>query len=67
MTLNQRLDQMGPRYRAVSGSLYRALAIIENAAASDPPSMSPTQLELVLRLVTESAAELAATRKELKG
>jgi hypothetical protein len=36
LTFNQRLDQMGPRYRAVCGLLTRAFAIIEDAAGSDP-------------------------------
>jgi hypothetical protein len=64
LTMNQRLDHMGPRYRAIAGLLHRALAIIEDAAISDPPSMSLTRLELVLEQVTAAAAELAEARKE---
>jgi hypothetical protein len=66
MTLNQRLDQMGPHYRAVSGLLFRALAILEDAAGSNPPYMSPDRLELVHKCVAEAAAELEA-QKELNG
>jgi hypothetical protein len=66
LTLNQRLDQMGPRYRAVCGRLSRALAIIEDAAGSDPPHMSPTRLEAVIGMVAETATELAEAQKELK-
>jgi hypothetical protein len=65
LTFNQRLDQMGPRYRAVCGLLTRALAIIEDAAGSDPPDMSP-RLQAVLEMVNEAAAELAEARKEVK-
>ena len=64
LTLNQRLDQIGPRYRAICGGLARALAIIEDAAGSDPPEMSPARLQAVLEMVTEAAAELAEARKE---
>src|SRR5262245_12831151 len=63
LTFNERLDQMGPQYRAVCGRLTRALAIIEAAASSNPPNMSPTQLEFVVRLVAESGADLAEVQK----
>ncbi len=66
LTFNQRLDQMGPRYRAVCGRLTRAFAIIEDAAGSDPPDMSPTRLQSVLEMVNEAATELAEARKEVK-
>jgi hypothetical protein len=59
LTINQRLDQIGPQYREVRGRLHRALAIIEDAAVSTPPHMSPERLQLILGLITESAAELA--------
>lgn len=64
LTLNQRLDQMGPRYRAIAGRLHRALAIIEDAASSDPPEMSPARFELVFESVTQAAADLAEARKK---
>ena len=66
MTFNQRLDQMGPHYRAASGNLSRALAIIEDAASSNPPYMSSDRLELVHKCVVEAAAELEA-QKGIKG
>jgi hypothetical protein len=66
LTFNQRLDHMGPRYRAVCGTITRALAIIEAAAMSDPPDMPPARLQVVLALVNEAAAELAEARKESK-
>jgi hypothetical protein len=66
MTLNQRLDQMGPHYRAASGLLSRALAIIEDAEGSNPPYMSPDRLELVHKCVVEAAAKLEA-QKGLRG
>jgi hypothetical protein len=64
LTFNQRLDQMGPRYRAVCGLLTRALAIIEDAASSDPPDMSHTRLQAVLEMVNEAATKLAEALKE---
>jgi hypothetical protein len=64
LTFNQRLDQMGSRYRAVCGLLTRAFAIIEDAASSDPPHISAARLQAVLKMVNEAAAELAETRKE---
>lgn len=64
LTFNQRLDQMGPRYRAVCGRLNRAFAIIEDAASSDPPDMSPARLQAVLEMINEAATELAEAQKE---
>lgn len=63
LTSLERLDQMGSRYRPVWGSLHRVLAIIEDAASSDPPYMSPTRLEALLGMVTESAANLTEAQK----
>jgi hypothetical protein len=67
MTLNERLDQMGPQYRAICGRLHRALTMIENAAGSDPPNMSLTRLEAVIKLIIETGADLEKAHKTLKG
>jgi hypothetical protein len=64
LTFNQRLDQMGPRYRAVCGQLTRVFAIIEDAASSDPPEMSPARLQAILEMVNQAATELAEAHKE---
>ena len=62
LTLNQRLDQMAPNnipgYRGVCGLLARALAIMEDAASSDPPNMPPERLDVVCKDVAEALEEL---------
>ena len=63
MTLNQRLDQMGPQYRAICGGLHRAVTIIEDAAGSNPPSMSASRLETVIRIIINLAADLEQAQK----
>ncbi len=65
LTLNQRLDQMGPQYREICGRLHRVVAVIEHAASSDPPVMSPANLDWVLEVIPAVAALLAEARKEL--
>jgi hypothetical protein len=62
--LNQRLDEMGPRYRAIFGGLTRVLAVIENAASKNPPHMTPAQFEMTIELLESSTAELKAAAKE---
>ncbi len=64
LTLNQRLDQMGPQYREICGRLHRVVDVIEHAASSDPPVMSPANLDFVLERITAVAALLAEARKE---
>jgi hypothetical protein len=63
-TLNQRLDEMGPRYRAIFGRLTRALAMIEYAASEKPPRMTPAQFETAIELLESSAAELKEAAKD---
>jgi hypothetical protein len=63
-TLNQRLDQMGPHYRAVCGQLHRVLAITEAHASTDPPHMEHNTLELVIRLLSEVNTELQSSRTQ---
>jgi hypothetical protein len=62
--LNQRLDEMGPRYRAIFGALTRVLAVIENAASKKPPRMTTAQFEMTIELLESSAAELREAAKE---
>jgi hypothetical protein len=66
MTLNQRLDQMGPHYRAICGRLHRAVAMIEHAAGSNPPNMSLARLEAVIRMIVETGADLEEAYRALK-
>jgi hypothetical protein len=66
MTLNERLDQLGPQYRAICGRLHRALLMIEAAARSDPPDMSLTRLEAVIKIIIETGADLEKAHKALK-
>jgi hypothetical protein len=66
MILNERLDQMGPQYRAICGRLRRALAMIEDAAGSNPPDMSLARLEAVIRIIIETGADLEKAHKALK-
>ncbi len=63
-SLNQRLDKMGPRYRAIFGRLTRALAIIESAASTKPPRMTPKQFELAIDCLASSTAELKEAAEE---
>jgi hypothetical protein len=65
-TLNQRLDQMGPRYRAVYGKLYRVLAILEDASRSEPPYLEPSRLESIRGMVAQTAAELGGSSERIK-
>jgi hypothetical protein len=58
---------MGPQYRAICGRLYRALAIIEDAAGSNPPNISLSRLEIVIRMIIETGADLEEAHKALKG
>ena len=67
MTLNERLDQMGPQYRAICVRLNRALVMIEDAARSVPPNMSLTRLEAVIRIIIETGADLEKAHNALKG
>jgi hypothetical protein len=62
--LNQRLDEMEPRYRAIFGRLTRVLAMIEHAASTKPPRMTPTQFEVAIDLLVSSTAELKEAAKE---
>ncbi len=63
-TLNQRLDKMGPSYRAIFGRLTRALAIIESAASTKPPRMTPNQFEVAIDCLAASTAELKDAAKK---
>lgn len=57
-SLNQRLDEMGPYYRAIFGRLTQVLAIVENAASKNPPRMTPAQFETTIENLESSAAWL---------
>jgi hypothetical protein len=57
-SLNRRLDEMGPRYRAIFGKLTRVLAMIENAASKKPPNMTSRQFETAIDHLESSTAEL---------
>jgi len=63
-TLNQRLDEMGPRYRAIFGRLTRVLAMIEYAASQKPPRMTPKQFEVAIDELVSSTALLKEAAKE---
>ncbi len=67
MTLNERLDQIGPQYRAICEHLHRALTTIEDAADFNPPSMSLHRLETVMSYVIQAARDLEKVHKLLKG
>jgi len=60
-TLNQRLDQMAPNYRlrSVYSQLYRVMAIIEDRANSNPPSMEPGGFSGLHKMISEALNELA--------
>ena len=62
-TLNERLDEMGPRYRGIFGRLTRVLAVIENAASKKPPRMTSAQFEMTIELLESSATELTEAAK----
>jgi hypothetical protein len=63
-SLNQRLDEMGPGYRAIFGRLTRVLAMIEHAASTKPPRMTPKQFEAAIDLLESSTAELKEAARE---
>ena len=62
--LNQRLDEMGPRYRAIFGRLTCVLAIIDHAASNKPYCMTPLQFEGAIDNLVSSTAELEEAAKE---
>ena len=63
--LNQRLDEMGPHYRAIFGRLTRVLAIIENASSKKPPGMTSGQFNTVIENLESSAAWLREAAKDI--
>jgi hypothetical protein len=62
--LNQRLDEMGPHYRAIFGRLTRVLAIVEAAASQNPPRMTTGQFETAIENLESSAAWLREAAKQ---
>ena len=63
-SLNQRLDEMGPRYRAIFGRLTRVLAMIEHAASKKPQCVTSAQFEVAIDSLVSSTAELKEAAKE---
>jgi hypothetical protein len=63
--LNQRLDQLGShQFRAIYGQLYRALSVLNAAAEQNPPCITASQMDLIIRCINGGLESAIAAKNE---